>query len=188
MIVKNCEVCHEPTAISPYRADSFRTCSHKCFAILKAGGKLPLEVVCKQCGKRETLFPSRANRLFCSRRCYADFMRTGVQPRDKETRRVSRRRSKAKMVLSKLGIIDVGDLNSDQWKSILVAFAGRCAYCGLKPQTLTMDHIVPVSKGGRHVAENVVPACTFCNQSKLNKMISPKFVPADFDEIVRILR
>lgn len=43
-----------------------------------------------------------------------------------------------------------------------------CLYCGLnfhKPQ-LTRDHVMPVSKGGRDVWENVVSACLPCNVRK----------------------
>jgi 5-methylcytosine-specific restriction endonuclease McrA len=43
-----------------------------------------------------------------------------------------------------------------------------CMYCGQgfhKPQ-LTRDHVMPVSKGGRDVWENVVSACLPCNVRK----------------------
>lgn len=40
----------------------------------------------------------------------------------------------------------------------------RCVYCGRVADT--MDHVVPVSKGGTNDAENLVPACSSCNSSK----------------------
>jgi 5-methylcytosine-specific restriction endonuclease McrA len=40
-----------------------------------------------------------------------------------------------------------------------------CAYCGKKAKP-TMDHIVPIAKGGTHSIENIVPACQSCNSSK----------------------
>ncbi len=45
---------------------------------------------------------------------------------------------------------------------------GRCYYCGRKvnPSELTMDHLVPLSRGGRSVRENLVPACKECNAKK----------------------
>jgi len=40
-----------------------------------------------------------------------------------------------------------------------------CQYCGSTRQ-LTLDHVVPVSKGGRHTWDNVVTACEPCNNHK----------------------
>lgn len=46
--------------------------------------------------------------------------------------------------------------------------SGRCAYCGgqFKPSELTMDHLIPLVRGGRSVKENLVPACKECNNKK----------------------
>ncbi|MBB6098812.1 5-methylcytosine-specific restriction endonuclease McrA [Deinobacterium chartae] len=43
-----------------------------------------------------------------------------------------------------------------------------CQYCGSR-QDLTLDHVLPRSRGGRHIWENVVVACRSCNQRKGNK-------------------
>lgn len=40
----------------------------------------------------------------------------------------------------------------------------RCVYCGNRSQTL--DHLVPVRRGGPHSMQNLVPACIRCNNSK----------------------
>lgn len=44
----------------------------------------------------------------------------------------------------------------------------QCLYCGhfFDHQNLTRDHILPRSKGGRDVWQNVVSACRRCNQHK----------------------
>ena len=46
---------------------------------------------------------------------------------------------------------------------------GICHYCGKKfpPEELTLDHIVPVARGGR----NLVVCCRSCNQEK--KFLTP---------------
>jgi 5-methylcytosine-specific restriction endonuclease McrA len=46
--------------------------------------------------------------------------------------------------------------------------AGICYYCGqqFKSSALTMDHIVPLVRGGRSVKANLVPACKECNNQK----------------------
>ena len=43
----------------------------------------------------------------------------------------------------------------------------KCAYCG--DEAVSVDHIIPKSKGGKDEAENVVPCCSVCNSAKLNK-------------------
>jgi len=45
---------------------------------------------------------------------------------------------------------------------------GRCHYCGreFSPSELTMDHVVPIIRGGRTTKGNVVPACKECNSRK----------------------
>ena len=51
--------------------------------------------------------------------------------------------------------------------------AGVCHYCGKKfPESeLTLDHIVPVARGGRSTRGNLVIACRACNQAK--KFLTP---------------
>jgi len=45
---------------------------------------------------------------------------------------------------------------------------GLCHYCGQKVgrKNLTMDHVVPLSRGGRSRKGNIVPACKSCNNKK----------------------
>ncbi len=52
------------------------------------------------------------------------------------------------------------------WKAQLQR--GVCHYCGrhVGPVALTMDHVVPVSRGGRSVRGNCVPCCKDCNNRK----------------------
>jgi 5-methylcytosine-specific restriction endonuclease McrA len=49
----------------------------------------------------------------------------------------------------------------------------QCQYCGTKParEDLTIDHVIPRSKGGRSVWENVVVACQACNARKGNRLL-----------------
>jgi 5-methylcytosine-specific restriction endonuclease McrA len=49
----------------------------------------------------------------------------------------------------------------------------RCQYCGRKFSTseLSLDHVVPISRGGRSTWENVVCACLSCNVRKGNKLL-----------------
>lgn len=57
-------------------------------------------------------------------------------------------------------------LTEAQWRDILDQYHHRCAYCGRKMDKLTIDHVIPLAKGGTHSANNVVPACQHCNSVK----------------------
>jgi 5-methylcytosine-specific restriction endonuclease McrA len=59
-----------------------------------------------------------------------------------------------------------GKVAPAEWLAICAAFDNRCAYCGGRPSVLEMDHVVALSRGGKHIAENIVPACKPCNSSK----------------------
>lgn len=53
-----------------------------------------------------------------------------------------------------------------EWRSIRENYGFRCAYCGTLRKQFTQDHIVPLSAGGGHSPDNVVPARARCNTSK----------------------
>jgi len=65
-----------------------------------------------------------------------------------------------------------------------------CMYCGdtVNHTTATMDHVLPVSHGGRTNWTNIVTACAPCNHSKgNNKLIRPTYKPhaPGYYELVR---
>ncbi len=53
-------------------------------------------------------------------------------------------------------------------KNVLRRDAFRCQYCASK-EALTVDHVLPKSRGGRDTWENLVAACTPCNNKKGNR-------------------
>lgn len=59
------------------------------------------------------------------------------------------------------------DMRQTQWWKRKCA-RGVCYYCHrpTPPRELTMDHIVPLSRGGRSTRGNLVPACKECNTQK----------------------
>ena len=54
-------------------------------------------------------------------------------------------------------------------RNILVRDEFRCAYCGTNKTKLTIDHIIPKSRGGKDSFENCVAACRECNNRKGNR-------------------
>lgn len=59
------------------------------------------------------------------------------------------------------------ELRQSQWWKRRIA-TGLCYYCRRQVGRggLTMDHLVPLGRGGRSVRGNVVPACKDCNNRK----------------------
>jgi len=59
------------------------------------------------------------------------------------------------------------ELRQSRWWQNLIQDA-KCHYCGvdLDAKTATMDHILPVSRGGKSSKGNVVPSCKPCNTAK----------------------
>lgn len=63
------------------------------------------------------------------------------------------------------------DLRKTQWWKRKCS-EGTCYYCDRKipPRELTMDHKVPLIRGGKSVKNNVVPACKECNNKKKHSL------------------
>lgn len=61
---------------------------------------------------------------------------------------------------------------------------GTCYYCGkqFKPVELTMDHLVPIVRGGKSVHGNIVPACKECNNNK------KYLLPMEWEEYLESLK
>ncbi len=55
-------------------------------------------------------------------------------------------------------------------RSIFVRDEHRCQYCGAAAENI--DHVVPRSRGGEHVWENVVASCRTCNAQKEDRLLA----------------
>lgn len=56
-----------------------------------------------------------------------------------------------------------------EWKVRLSEFNGWCPYCGESGNKLSVDHVVPICKGGTNAIENLIPCCRPCNNKKHTK-------------------
>ncbi len=61
---------------------------------------------------------------------------------------------------------------------------GVCYYSGrkVKPAELTMDHLIPIVRGGKSVHGNLVPACKECNNKK------KYLLPTEWEEYIESLK
>lgn len=57
-------------------------------------------------------------------------------------------------------------------QGLFVRDNGQCGYClrRLNLQDSTIDHIIPRSRGGKHIWENLILCCKKCNTKKGNKL------------------
>lgn len=61
---------------------------------------------------------------------------------------------------------------------------GVCYYCGksFESKDLTMDHIVPLARGGRSTKDNIVTCCKACNTKKKT------LLPIEWEEYMNKLK
>ena len=55
-------------------------------------------------------------------------------------------------------------------RAVLARDSWTCQYCGSRKSGLTVDHVIPRSRGGKSVWENIVAACATCNRRKGNRL------------------
>jgi 5-methylcytosine-specific restriction endonuclease McrA len=58
-----------------------------------------------------------------------------------------------------------------QWQNLKSYYMDQCLCCGIVPDNLTADHIVPIVKGGSNYISNIQPLCISCNSKKGTKII-----------------
>ncbi len=86
-----------------------------------------------------------SERLEVERPCVIRLMRYVRIPRDVHRRKITR-------------------------KAVLARDAYTCQYCGSEAGGLTVDHVIPRSRGGGSEWENIVASCAPCNRKKGNRL------------------
>ncbi len=85
------------------------------------------------------------------------------------------KKNKAKRITYKLirkqrEALAQGSFTSDEWEALCSFYENCCLCCG-KVAPLTVDHIVPISRGGDNTINNIQPLCGPCNSRKNAKTI-----------------
>lgn len=87
----------------------------------------------------------RAERIELERPCVIRLVRYVRIPRDVHRRKITR-------------------------KAVLARDSYTCQYCGAEGGGLTVDHVIPRSRGGGSAWENIVASCAPCNRKKGNRL------------------
>lgn len=167
--IRPCDVCGTP--YEPYywgEKRKTRTCSKPCMAKLNRAEAIAAKAArraaaragrtCPRCGN--LIDSTRIDKKHCSKKCARDAFYAQADPgyvRIKQARRA--------------GLTPEGAITQRDWLRLRRRHRGGCAYCGSLDQP-TMDHIIPLSRGGRHTVGNVLPACLPCNVSKHNRLLA----------------
>jgi 5-methylcytosine-specific restriction endonuclease McrA len=67
-----------------------------------------------------------------------------------------------------------GQFTVQEWLNMCELYNQTCLRCGTVGP-LTADHIIPISKGGQNVIENIQPLCKYCNSTKGTQSWNYKF-------------
>lgn len=77
----------------------------------------------------------------------------------------------ALMMLMRHRRLDVsGSFTAEEWRQLKERYGNRCLCCGRR-RPLTVDHVIPVVKGGTGDIGNIQPLCFACNMAKFTKTI-----------------
>ena len=68
----------------------------------------------------------------------------------------------------------IGQVMQQEWEAIRASQNDKCAHCGNKGG-LEMDHVIPLSAGGCHMAHNLQGLCKSCNSRKKDKIMTNQF-------------
>lgn len=139
--------------------------------------------ICPSCDK--PLPPTkRSNAIYCNRKCKAAAAEQRRPERDhaarylrERDRRIAyatepvRMREAASRRRARMRGVERFEFSRKDWLNLVDRHRGCCAYCGER-KPLTIEHVVPLSRGGRHSVGNIVPACFRCNSSKNARFIT----------------
>lgn len=175
--MKDCIKCGLNKPLSDYHKNKNRkdgvTVICKPCAIAKSGkwqkeNKEQVNAVCRK-NYAKNLEDSRAKRRERVRRWYnrnAESQRQRAREYAKahpESKRISEQKRR------------IRKLNNGEYsilpKEINRLLSSNCNNCGVS-KLITLDHIIPISRGGSHSIGNLQPLCKSCNSSKNNKTIT----------------
>ena len=160
-----CSICKKEKKISPSDYKVRKFCSMECskqnmtFSALKR----MVKIRCKRCKKIFSVPKNKVKRKkYCSKKCM-------LVP---EAEQILTRRHNSKIRKYRIKNI-IGSYRKVEWEKLKKKNKYTCLCCGQKEPKikLTIDHIIPVSRGGTNYINNLQPLCSKCNRFKYTKII-----------------
>jgi len=146
---------------------------HQCKSCVKDRMKIYIQ------NNVEKLYLDRKRRYWADREnALRKSIEWGRQNKDKRRiikKRWSDKNQMAKAVMNKnwnankLGAI--GRFTLEEYKAKLESHGNKCGYCKER-EPYTVDHIIPISRGGSNYIDNIMPCCLQCNGQKRNYLLS----------------
>ena len=141
-----------------------------CISGNKADGSIKRHSKCSQCRnitnlKRKHLLGIHAPR--CTKPSQP-ISKAVINERNKQWREDNPQKWQAANRLNRHRRRALGKINSSEWIAKVMMLGNRCQFCAkTEPEVkITIDHIIPVSKGGTNHIDNLQPLCMHCNQTK----------------------
>lgn len=162
----SCIICGGPTKRAAHSGRAFKYCSNECRVRARnKSGPTPISKACEQCGEE---FETRiVNKIYCGRECrhQAEHSRRrterGANTHDRRCRKFHRQYTP----------IDPHSIfNRDEWVCKICFAPVDQDTVFPDPLSATLDHIVPLSRGGDHIASNLRTAHWGCNIAKRDKL------------------
>ena len=171
-----CSVCGTMRSVLPSFAA--RVTGSYCSSVCAGEASRTLsEKSCEHCGV--VFRPQRKTTRFCSNQCRSAARRSAnpkwedpeyVREYSRNYQHSYRIRTKNRHANARADAKEKADaVRAGDLRAIFAKAEKRCVYCGEQSSRLTIDHCTPISRGGDHIAENLVPCCKSCNSSKGTK-------------------
>ena len=181
-VTVTCISCHKDFKIkaSAILRGRGKYCSWEC----RYAGMFVIKA-CTICGK-ETRIKNSAllshKGTYCSLKCRSiGYIKDGIQKGANNPRYIDgkcetkenavRRSHKRRAAKLKNG----GDYTLAEWESLCQRYGNKCLCCGRDDIKLTVDHVIPLVKGGINSIDNLQPLCKTCNDKKNVKVIDYRY-------------
>jgi hypothetical protein len=161
-----CVICQEPFFHLP---NAGTTCSYKCRGMFNWQKKaLELEAyTCKTCDQT-FIAPKQANRTFCGQVCHDAYYKKRRSLLLNATRRLTQMGHHTSVE----AIVPIEVFKRDNWTCWICTQPIDRGQQWPQPLSPTIDHVIPITKGGEHTMANVRCAHAVCNNKKKNNIYS----------------
>jgi len=117
------------------------------------------EKICPECGG--VFVTSKSYKKFCSLKCCYTYSNRRDHKRYKHNRRAREKNAP-------------GSFKMEDFFELIKGLKNICPSCGncIRTNCFSVDHIMPLSKGGSNYISNIQPLCYLCNVKKNTKIIN----------------